>query len=150
MVAHVLFDRAVAVVTADDRIGQVEIFDDGFELAAMPCGDLAAEDGGELRGLADRAVGVEETLAERIARRTALKDQVVAVFDLCEKQPMLTGRLAPFGRREEGREGAEPLLRTPREVTRGQGIGQDLQRIGSRQVTNALPHCRKEMPSACR
>ena len=85
MIAHVLFDRAVAVVAADDRIGQVEIFDHGFELAAMPLGHLAAKDGGEFRGLANRAIGIEEPLAERVQRRPALKDQVVAVLDLREE-----------------------------------------------------------------
>ena len=63
MVAHVLLERAVAVVAPDHRIGQVEIFDARFELAAVPPGDLAAEDGGEFRGLPDGPVRIEEALA---------------------------------------------------------------------------------------
>ena len=98
MVAHVLLDRAVAVVGPDHRIGQVEIFDARFELAAVPPGDLAAEDGGEFRGLPDGPVRIEEALAQCIQGGATLKDQVVAVFDLREKQPMLTGGFAPFRR----------------------------------------------------
>src|SRR6266545_497144 len=57
---------------------------------------------------------------------------------------MLTGGFAPLSRREEGREGAEPLLRTAREVTRGQRVCQDLQacRITAGQEGVAtLPEC---------
>ena len=39
MIAHVLFDEAVAVVAADDRIGQMQVLDFGLQLAAI---ELAA------------------------------------------------------------------------------------------------------------
>ena len=85
VVPDVLLDGAVTVVTPDDGIRQIEIFDDRFELAAMARGDLATEDGREFGGLADGAVGVEEALAERVKGGAAVKDQVVAILDLREK-----------------------------------------------------------------
>src|SRR5438874_5160480 len=71
MVADVLLDEAVAVVTADDGVGQVEVFDDGLELAPIPSGHLAAEDGRNFVRLADRSVGIEQALSQAIqaARR---------------------------------------------------------------------------------
>jgi hypothetical protein len=127
MVSDVLLDRAVAVVTSNDGIGQVEIFDDRFELPAMPFRDLPAEDGGEFRRLADGPIGVEEALPERVEGGPAVEDQVVAIFDLREKEPMLAGCLAPFGRCEEGREGAEPLLGAAGQVAGCECIGELLQ-----------------------
>jgi hypothetical protein len=123
MIAHVLRDRALTVVTANDGIRHVQIGNDGFELAAMACGDLPANDDGERGGLADGAVRVEEPLAERVQRGPTTEDQVVAVLDLGQKQPMLTRSVCAFGGREERREGAQPLLRATLEVTRGEGIG---------------------------
>ena len=71
LVADVLFDEAVFVVTADDGIGQIQIFDHGLKLAGMMFGDLAAEDDSELIGLANRAVGIHQPLAEPIDGGTA-------------------------------------------------------------------------------
>jgi hypothetical protein len=106
MIPHVLFDGAVAVIAADDGIRQVEVFDQRFEFAAMTLGDLSPEDGGEFRGLADGASGVEEPVAERVQCCAAVEDQVVAVFDLRQKQAVLTRGLAAFG-------GSERTASTP-------------------------------------
>jgi hypothetical protein len=43
VIADVLLDGAVAVIAPDDGIRQVEIFDERFELAAIPFGDLASK-----------------------------------------------------------------------------------------------------------
>jgi hypothetical protein len=88
VVADVLFDGAVAAVAADDRIREVEIFDDRFELAPVPFGDAAPVDDGELRRLADGAVRIEQAVAEGIRGGAAMKDGVVAV--MCP--PRICGR----------------------------------------------------------
>jgi len=102
VITDVLFDGAAAVIAADDRIREVEIFNERLELAAIPFVDLAAEDRSELRRLADGAVGIEQPFAKRIHCGAALEDQVVAVFDLGEKQPMLAGGVTSFGRMKNG------------------------------------------------
>ena len=40
------------------------------------------EDYGDLVGLADCSIGVQQSFAELVQRRTAMKDEVVAKFDL--------------------------------------------------------------------
>ena len=62
VVTHVLLDEAIAVVTADDRVGQIHVFDLGLQLATILFGDFATEDDGDLVRLTDRAVGVEQPL----------------------------------------------------------------------------------------
>jgi len=54
----------VTVVTANDRIGQVEIFDDGLQLALVVLGHLAPKDGGDFVGLSDIAIEVQQALGE--------------------------------------------------------------------------------------
>ena len=53
-------------MAADDRVGQVHIFDLGLQLAAVLLGNLAAKTDGYLIRLADRPVGVEQTLAQLV------------------------------------------------------------------------------------
>src|SRR5262245_58173426 len=115
-------------MTPDDVVGQVEIFDEGLELPAIAGGDLATEDGGELRRLPDGAGRIEESVAERVEGGAALKNQVVAVLDLRDKQPM--PHHAEFGRREDGRERAEPLLRTAGQLMRCERVRELPNRIG--------------------
>jgi len=55
--------------------------------------DLAAEDDGDLVRPTDGAVGVEQTLTQLVERGAPAKDQVVAVLDLREEQPVLAPRL---------------------------------------------------------
>jgi hypothetical protein len=80
VIANVLLDEAIAVVTADHRIGQVHVFDLGLQLAAMMFADPATEDHGDLVGLADRSIGIEQPLL--VQRRAAMEDEVVAELDL--------------------------------------------------------------------
>jgi hypothetical protein len=91
-----LLDKAVAVMAADHRVGQVHVFDLGLQLAAALFGDLATEDDGYLVGLADGPVSVEQTFPQFVERGAATKDQVVAEFDLGEEQPVLAARLSPL------------------------------------------------------
>ena len=63
-------------------------------------------------------------------RRPPVEDQVVRVLDLREEEPMLTARGPPLRRREERREGPQPLLRTAVDVAGGQAVGEFLQAGG--------------------
>jgi len=60
-------------------------------------GHPAAEDGGDLVGLADGAVSVQEAFFQSIQRGAAVEDQIVAVLRLGKEQAMLTARLFAFG-----------------------------------------------------
>ena len=84
MIANVLLDEAAAVVAADHRIGQVHVFDLGLQLAPMTLADPATEDHGDLVGLSDCSIGIKQPLPKVVQRCTAMKDQVVAEFDLRE------------------------------------------------------------------
>ena len=64
LVADTLLDEAVAIVAADHQVGHVHIFDLGLQLAAVLLADLASEDDSDLVRLADRTIGVEQTLAK--------------------------------------------------------------------------------------
>ena len=82
VVTHVLFDEAIAIVTADDRGGEIHVFDRGLQFATVVFRDVAAEDDRDLGRLAVCAVGVEEPFTQFVERRPPMKDQVVAQFDL--------------------------------------------------------------------
>jgi hypothetical protein len=130
MITDVLFDEAMAVVAADDRVGQLDVFDHGLQLAAVEVGELATEDGGDLIGLADGAIGIEQSLAETVQGGTAAEDKIVAVFDLSKEQPMLTAGRAALFLGEEGGKGSEPFLGASQQITAGKGVGQLLQALG--------------------
>jgi len=68
VIAHVLLDEAVAIMAADDRVGEVHVLDLGLQLAVVQLGDLVAEDRGDLVWLADGPIGVEEPFAELVER----------------------------------------------------------------------------------
>ena len=72
--------KPIAIVTADNRVGQVHVFDLGLQLGAVLFHDLAAEDDGDLVWLTDGAVGVEEPLPQFVEGGPPMKDQVVAEF----------------------------------------------------------------------
>jgi hypothetical protein len=80
----------------------MEVFDDGLKLSLVILGDLAAEDGGDLVGLADGAIGIQESLVQLIQCGAPVKDQVVTIFDLGEKEPVLTAATFAFAVFEEG------------------------------------------------
>ena len=110
VVAHVLLDKAVAVMAADHRVGQVHVFDLGLQLAAVLFGDLAAEDDGDLVRLADGPVGVEQTFPQFVERGAATKDQIVAEFDLREEQPVPAACLLALSCGEKRGETGQPFL----------------------------------------
>jgi hypothetical protein len=130
MIAHVLFDRALAEVAADDRVGQLDVFDDGLQLTPILLGHLTSKDGRDLVGLADGAVGIQQTLAESIQSGATMEDEVIAVLHLSEEQAMLAPGLSALLVGEERREGSQPLVGACQQVSAGQGIGQLLQSLG--------------------
>jgi hypothetical protein len=71
-------------MAADDRIGQIEIFDHRLEFASITLSDFATEDGRDLVRLANRAIGIQKPLSQRIQRGAPFKDQIVAIFHLGE------------------------------------------------------------------
>jgi len=101
MIADVLFEGAVCVVSANDRIGKIQILDDSLKLSLVVFGDPAPEDGGDLAGLADGAVGIQESLVQVIQCGAPMKDQVVAILNLGEKEPVLTAATFAFAVFEE-------------------------------------------------
>ena len=96
VIADVLFEGAVCVVSANDGVGQIEVFDDGLKLSLVELGDLAAEDGGDLAGLADGAVGIQESLVQLVQCSAPVKDEVVAILDLREKESVLAAASFAF------------------------------------------------------
>ena len=69
MIADVLLDEAVAIVAANHRVGQVHVLDLGLQLATIVLADLATEDHGDLVGVADRSIGIEQPLPKLVQRR---------------------------------------------------------------------------------
>src|SRR5262249_39950000 len=126
-IPDVLFDEPVAVVAPDDGVGEIEILDDGLQLAAVAFGDLAAEDHRELAGLADRAVGIQQALAQGVERRPPMEDQVVAILNLGKEQAMAAAGVLPLPDGEERGEARQPLLPAAREIPRGEGVSEVLE-----------------------
>ena len=62
------------------------------KLSLVLLGDLATEDHGDLLGLADGTIGIQQSLAELIQCGSPVKDQVVTIFNLREEEPVLTPR----------------------------------------------------------
>ena len=85
MIADILFGEAVAVVTADHRVGQIHVFDDGLQLSPIQFGDLAPEDRGDFVRLPNGAVGIQQPLTQCIQGRAAVENEIVAVFHLREE-----------------------------------------------------------------
>ena len=72
--------------------------------------DPAAEDRCDLIRLSDRAIGVEQALAEFVQRGAAPEDEVVAELNLREEQPMSAAGFLPFPGGKERREACQPFL----------------------------------------
>ena len=147
MIADVLFDKALAVVAADDRVGQLDVFDDGLQLAAILLGHLASKDGGDLVGLADGAVGIQQTFAESIQSGATMEDEVVAVLHLSKKQAMLAAGLSALLVGEERREGANHFCA---QVNRSGWSGNRPAPAGAPDPYSSGRHCNTaEMDSFC-
>ena len=150
VIANVLLDEAIAVVAADHRVGQVHVFDLGLQLAAMVLADLAAEDHGDLVGLSDCPIGVEQSFTEIVQGRAAAEDEVVAVLDLREEQPVLAAGLLPLFCGKEGGKARQPFLAAGQQVPRGERVGELLEALWYRafekgigallEVDALLPH----------
>src|SRR5437016_14386407 len=82
LIPHVLLDESMLVMTADHRIGEIQISNFALQFARLISADFMAEDDGEFVGLADRAVRIQQSLTEPIQGRPAGKDQVIAQFNL--------------------------------------------------------------------
>ena len=63
--------------------------------------DLATEDRGDLVGLADRPVGIQQSLPELIQCGPAVKNEVVTILDLGEEEPVLAAATFAFAVFEE-------------------------------------------------
>jgi hypothetical protein len=105
----------------------MQILDHGLELAAVALRDTSPEDRGDFVRLPDRSIGIQEPLAEAIESRPPMEDQVVAVLDLRDEQPVLTAGPSTFPVGKERGESREPLLPAAHEIAGGQGIGEFLQ-----------------------
>ena len=110
MIADVLLEKAVSVVAPDDGIRQIHVFDNGLEFPAVLLGDLAAEDDGNLVRLANGSIGIQQPLSHLVQGSAAGEDEVIAVLDLGEKEPVLTADLFPLPLGEKGSDGGEPFL----------------------------------------
>src|SRR3984885_12694197 len=108
MIADVLFDEAMAIVTANDGIGQIEVLEYSLQLTAIVLGDLAAKDHGDFVGLTDGAVGVQESLPQGIEGSSAMENEIIAILDLRKEQAMLTASLSALLFRKEGSEAVQP------------------------------------------
>src|SRR6476646_856057 len=98
-------------------------------LAPTMLADLATEESRDLVRLADCPIGIEQALAEIIQCRTTTEDEVVAVLDLREEQPVLAARMLAFSCGEEGREVRQPLLTAGHQIPRGERLGELLQAL---------------------
>ena len=127
MIAHVLFDKAVCIVATNHWVRKIKILNNGLKLSLVLLSDLATEDHGNLVGLADRTVSVQQSLAELIQCGPPAKDQVVTIFYLGEEEPMLTAATFAFAFSEEWSQTGQPFLSTAEQIIGGQGICQLLQ-----------------------
>ena len=93
MIADILLEKALFIVTTDHWVWKLQILDDSLKLSFVLLGDLATEDHGDLLGLADGPIGIQQSLAELIQCGSPMKDQVVTIFNLGEEEPVLTARL---------------------------------------------------------
>src|SRR5258706_12204438 len=141
VIANGLLDEAVTIVAANHRVGQVHVLDLGLQLAPIVLVDLATEDHGDLVRLADCSIGIEQALAEIIQCGTTREDEVVAVLDLREEQPMLAALAV--------KKGVRCASHFWPQVTRSRGVSElasSCRRSGSAHFKKALANCLNPMP----
>ena len=100
----------MGVVTANDGIGKVEVFELGLQFALVSLGHFPAKDESNLLGLSDGSVHIEQALGELVNGGATEENQVVAELDLGKEEPVLTACLSSFLGGEEGSESCQPLL----------------------------------------
>ena len=71
--------------------------------------DLATKDDGDLVGLSDGAIGIQQSLAQSIEGGAAMEDEVVAILELGKEEAMLTTSVFALALGEEGGESIQPL-----------------------------------------
>ena|GEM_PF-6209149 len=64
-------------MTTNHRVRKIQILDDGLKLSLVVLRDHATEDRGDLVGLADGPVGIQQSLPESIQCGPAVKNEVV-------------------------------------------------------------------------
>ena len=148
VIANVLLNEAVAVVAADHRAKQVHGLILRFATVPIMLADPAPEDHRDFVGLSDRAIGVEQALAEFVQRGAAPEDEVVAELNLREEQPMSAAGFLPFPGGKEWREALQPLLAAMQQIPRGErvpascwrrsGLGASREGIGTLLEVDAL------------
>jgi hypothetical protein len=85
-IADILLEKALSIMTTDHWVWKLQILDDGLKFSLVLLGDLATEDHGDLLGLADGTIGIQQSLTELIHCGSPVKDQVVTVFNLREEE----------------------------------------------------------------
>jgi len=63
MVPNILFDEPVLVMAAHHGVGQMEVFNHRLQFAGVALGDVATKNHGELIGLADGSVRIQQAVA---------------------------------------------------------------------------------------
>ena len=100
----------MGIVTANDGIGKIEVFELSLQLAFVLPGHFPTQDESNFLWLSDGSVHVEQALGELVDGGAAEEDQVVAKLDLGKEEPVLTASLSSFLGGEEGSKGGQPLL----------------------------------------
>jgi hypothetical protein len=70
----------------------------------------------------DCSIGIEQALAEIIQCRAAVEDEIVAVLNLREEQPMLAAGVLALSCSEEGRDVRQPLLTADHQIPRSERV----------------------------
>jgi hypothetical protein len=109
-----------------------------LQLTAIVLGDLAAQNHGDLVGLTDGEVGVQESLPQGIEGSSAMENEIIAILDLSKEQTMLTTGLFALLFREEGSEAVQPLATADQQIVRGQRIGEFLKPLGVRATQEGI------------
>jgi hypothetical protein len=107
-------------------LGRSEVLENGLQLAAILFRDLAAEDHGDLIGLTDGGVGVQQSFAQCIAGNATMENEIIAILDLSKEETMLTTGLLALLLGEEWSEAVQPLATAGEQITRGERVGQFL------------------------
>src|SRR6266567_3071700 len=90
----------------------------------------AAKDHGDLVGLTEGAVGVQESLAQGIEGNAAMENEIIAILNLSKEETMLTTGLFALFFREERSETIQPLPTADEQIARVEGIGEFLKPLG--------------------
>src|SRR6478736_2329852 len=110
MIADILFEKSLSIMATNHWVRKINVFNDGLQLSFVVFSNLATEDHRYFFGLADGAVGIQQSLGELIQSRPPVKDQVVTIFDLGKEEPVLTAGFLTFAFFEEWSETGQPFL----------------------------------------